>query len=347
MLSSSQLERFRADLLDWYCSHRRDLPWRRSTDAYRVWISEIMLQQTRVTAVIPYYERFLARFPDYQTLASAPEEDLLAHWAGLGYYYRARNMQKAARAIQQAGSFPADYSGVRQLPGIGDYTAAAVASISFGLPHAVVDGNVFRVLSRLCNDATNISSGQGRKHFAHLADQLLHREDPGTFNQAVMELGATICLPKNPQCLVCPVAQDCLARQNGTQDQLPVKIVAKKSAPEQRSLFWIEQHDRILVWQRPPQARLMPGFWELPECEQLPDAQPQSTLAQFRHGITFHDYRFEVKLATAPSEIGLCQWMALNDLGKLPLSTIFKKARRLVEQASQRTATIKTAAASG
>ncbi len=346
MLLDEQIERFRSDLLRWFAEHRRDLPWRRTRDPYAIWISEVMLQQTRVAAVIPYYEKFLRRFPDYHALAEAPEGDLLAHWAGLGYYYRARNMQKAARAMREGGSFPARHEEIRLLPGVGDYTAAAVASIGFGLPHAVVDGNVFRALSRVHNDATNIASGAGRKHFSFLAERLLDRAQPGEFNQALMELGATLCLPKNPQCLICPVSALCGARKNGTQNDLPVKLIRQKSVQEKRALFWIEREDKLLVWQRSPDSRLMPGFWELPECTQLADIAADKLLGSFRHGITFHDYRFEVMEARPPASVGTCRWVSFNKLRSLPVSTILKKARRVVAQYRKHAETVLAAAAS-
>ena len=222
MLSSQQTEQFRHDLLVWFQRHKRDLPWRKTRDPYAIWISEVMLQQTRVAAVIPFYERFLSRFPTAKHLADAPQEDLLAHWAGLGYYYRSRNLQKAARQISIRGCFPATHDEIRELAGVGDYTAAAVASIAFNLPHAAVDGNVFRVLSRVLNDTTNIASLDGKRHFAAQADQLLDREQPGHHNQALIELGATISLPKNPQCLLCPDQTQSDAARTGTQNVLPV-----------------------------------------------------------------------------------------------------------------------------
>jgi A/G-specific adenine glycosylase len=191
-----EIAAIRRRLLEWYQKHKRDLPWRRTRDPYGIWISEIMLQQTRAAAVIPYYERFLALFPDAPALASAPEQDLLAAWAGLGYYARARNLQKAARLIVELPRFPSDYAGLRQLPGVGDYTAAAVASIAFGKPHAVLDGNVLRVLSRMVAEQGDIKSPAVRRGLATLADKLLHRARPGEFNQALMELGATVCVPK-------------------------------------------------------------------------------------------------------------------------------------------------------
>lgn len=334
-LIDMEIGQFRSDLRSWFAVYQRDLPWRRTRDPYAIWISEIMLQQTRVAAVIPYYERFLARFPNFHTLAESSEPDLLAHWAGLGYYYRARNLQKAAQIMHAAGAFPSTFEEIRGLPGIGDYTAAAVASIGFDLPHAVLDGNVFRVLSRLGNDATNIASSVGRKHFSGKAEELLDHEQPGAFNQAMMELGATVCLPKNPQCLLCPVASHCKARKNGTQNTLPVKIVVQKSIQEHRVLFWIEREDRLLLWQRPPDSRLMPGFWELPERTQLPDAVAGRKLGSFRHGITFHNYIFELRESAPPDQFAPCQWVPIADLLRLPLSTVVKKARRIQAQYHQ------------
>jgi A/G-specific adenine glycosylase len=332
MLSRDNLSEFRANLLAWFREHQRDLPWRRTRDPYAIWISEIMLQQTRVAAVIPYYGRFLARFPGFEALADAPETDLLAHWAGLGYYYRARNLQRAARVMRDGGAFPSSYEAIRRLPGIGDYTAAAVASIAFELPHAALDGNVLRVLSRVCEDTTNSASSAGRKHFASIAGELLDRTKPGMFNQAMMELGATICLPTNPQCLLCPVARLCGARASGRQNELPVKIIGRNSLEEHRTVFWIERHGRVLLWKRGASSRLMPGFWELPEDAQLPAIRPGQKLGSFRHGITFHNYRFDVVEACAPCETGECEWVALPELARLPVSTILKKAKRVIDK---------------
>jgi A/G-specific adenine glycosylase len=327
-LSEREIKQFRRDLLCWFAIHQRALPWRETSDPYRIWVSEIMLQQTRVAAVMPYYHRFLERFPDFRALASAPEPELLTYWGGLGYYYRARNMQQAARLMCERGSFPETYEEIRDLPGVGDYTAAAVSSIAYDLPHAALDGNVLRVLSRVLDERTNISSGVGRRRFTALAQELLDMEHPGAFNQAMMELGATICLPKNPQCLLCPVAAPCRARASGMQNELPVKAVRTAIVQERRVVFWIEKEGAVLLWQRPPAARLMPGFWELPEAIHLPGATPGATLASFRHGITFHSYLFEVLEAAAPAEIGECQWVELAQLSRLPASTIVKKARR-------------------
>lgn len=297
-----------------------------------------MLQQTRVAAVIPFYERFLKRFPDFRALARASESDLLLHWAGLGYYYRARNLQEAAQRMCEHGCFPSNYEGIRKMPGVGDYTSAAIASIGFNLPFAAVDGNVLRVLSRVFADPADIGSGSGRRHFAALADELLERREPGAFNQAMMELGATICLPRNPQCLLCPVVQLCKSRHRGQQNQFPVKLGRAKSVQEERVLFWIERKGQILLWQRPADSRLMPGFWELPELLQLPDVEPGEVLGEFRHSITSHNYRFSICEAEAPSDIAVCCWVGLDALGSLPVSTVFRKAQRAVKRAPARAA---------
>jgi len=329
MWPAAKLKEFRKSLLDWFGDQKRDLPWRRTKDPYAIWVSEIMLQQTRVAAAIPYFERFLARFPDSHALAAASEEDVLRHWAGLGYYYRARNMQKAAKLMSALGGFPRDYEAILTLPGVGDYTAAAVGSIAFGLPHAVVDGNVARVLSRL------FASNAGRKQIAEIAAELLDRKQPGDFNQAMMELGATLCLPKNPQCLLCPVAKFCKARKLGAQQEFPAPKVRTKNAQIERDLFWIERDGKVLAWQRPADARLMPGFWELPETEHLPMAERGNQIGAFRHGITVHNYRITLWRTAAPSKVvpskvESCHWLEIRGLSALPLSTIFKKALKIV-----------------
>jgi A/G-specific adenine glycosylase len=324
MWPAAQLKDFRRHLLAWFRRQKRDLPWRRSKDPYSIWVSEIMLQQTRVAAVIPYFERFVARFPDYQALAAASEEDVLRHWAGLGYYYRARNMRKAAVRMGELGGFPRDHDAILTLPGVGDYTAAAVGSIAFNLPYAVVDGNVVRVVSRL------FASHAGRKEIAEIAGKLLDTRQPGDFNQAMMELGATLCLPKNPQCLLCPAAELCQARRLGLQHDFPAPRARTKNAPIERELFWIERDGKVLAWRRSADQRLMPGFWELPEREHLPGAESGDEIGAFRHGITVHSYRITLRRALAPAQCGRCRWLTIREIDVLPLSTIFRKALKIV-----------------
>lgn len=346
MLSEEEIRQLRRDLLDWFDKHRRDLPWRRTRDPYAIWVSEIMLQQTRVAAVVPFYERFLNRFPTFESLSEASESDLLACWAGLGYYYRARNLQKAAIQMRERGAFPATYDELLAMPGIGEYTAAAVASIAFDLPRAAVDGNVLRVASRIFDDPADTGSAAGRKHLSTLADKLFDRSRPGAFNQAMMELGATVCLPKKPQCLICAVAQVCASRKSGTQEQRPVKMTGVRNVQEERMVFWIAEAGRVLAWRRPVQSKLMPGFWELPERTELPAASVGRRLGAFRHGITFHSYRFEVHEAAAPRDVGPCEWVAMDALATMPVSTVFRKARRVAEASRKEKATARSSTAS-
>ena len=340
------VERFRSDLLAWFDKNQRDLPWRRTRDPYAIWISEIMLQQTRVSAVIPFYERFLQRFPTFAALAAAPESELLACWAGLGYYYRARNLQRAAILMRDAGAFPNTYEPIRSLPGIGDYTAAAISSIAFDLPHAAVDGNGLRVLSRVFDDPADIASSAGRKHFAQKAAVLVHPARSGAFNQAVMELGATVCLPRKPQCLICPISPLCQARRRGTQDERPVSGRKMTTIEENRALFWITQSGSVLAWQRPAASRLMPGFWELPEQAHLPDAAAGERLGTFRHTITFHKYRFDIHRADIPADIGPCEWIPLDAMASMPVSTVMRKALRIAGRNRSPRATLRSSTAS-
>jgi A/G-specific adenine glycosylase len=225
MLNKRQLGKFRGQLLGWFRQYRRDLPWRRTRDPYRIWLSEIMLQQTRVAAVIPYYERFVNRFPDVHALSAAPEEEVLRLWSGLGYYSRARNLQKAAKQIvtKHAGQFPTHLENALALPGIGNYTAAAILSIAFGEKVAVLDGNVARVLARLGPIRGDLRESRRWQELQKLADEYLDAPSPGDWNQAMMELGATLCSPKSPQCLICPVAQFCEGRRLGIAEGLPEK----------------------------------------------------------------------------------------------------------------------------
>ena len=218
-------QNFTRSVLSWYDAGHRDLPWRRTKDAYRIWVSEIMLQQTRAETVVSYYERFLARYPDVRALADAPEEELLKAWEGLGYYSRARLLQKAARAIvsQYGGELPADLQKLRALPGVGDYTSGAIASIAFGIPAAAVDGNVERVICRYFAISEEMGSPKSRRMIHELAQSLVPPDRPGAFANAMMEMGATMCTPKSPSCLLCPVRAGCKGYAQGMAERLPVK----------------------------------------------------------------------------------------------------------------------------
>jgi A/G-specific adenine glycosylase len=259
-------------LLKWYRANRRDLPWRGARDPYRIWVSEIMLQQTRVAAVIPYYQRVLDRFPTVAALAAAPEQDLLAAWSGLGYYRRARQLQAAARTIvdEHGGELPPDFDKLRALSGIGGYTAAAISSIAFGAQNAVLDGNVMRVLTRLDDDPGDIATPAVRKRLQARAQQLIEaapRASPGDFNQALMEFGATVCTPRQPKCAECPLGPHCQAYASETQNQRPLNLRKEKSERLEIAVAIVRQNGRLLMRQRPKDSAIMPGFWELPEVQ--------------------------------------------------------------------------------
>ena len=228
---------FSDTLLDWYDANGRDLPWRRTRDPYAIWLSEIILQQTRIAQGRSYWERFLQTYPDVQALAAAQEDDVLRLWQGLGYYSRARNLLAAARQIAAQGRFPDTLEGIRALKGVGDYTAAAIASFAFGIPAAVVDGNVYRVLARHFGIPTPVGSTAAKKEFTALAQSLLPPERPGDFNQAMMDFGATLCTPASPACARCPLADSCAALTTGRVDSLPVR--EKGAAVQERRFDYV------------------------------------------------------------------------------------------------------------
>jgi A/G-specific adenine glycosylase len=271
-----------------------------------------------VAAVIPYYERFLARFPTVESLARASEPEVLRHWSGLGYYSRARNLHKAAREIAAGGSFPRDYEGLRALPGIGRYTAAAIASIAYDLAHAVVDGNVRRVLMRVGNDAAADAQA--------LADGLLDRKRPRRWNQALMELGALVCVPGDPRCEACPISRECTARRKGTQADLPPPRRKLETVRLERTLLVIRRRGRILL---APSSRVQ-GFWDLPEA--FEGARMGMRIGSFRHAILHRQYRFQVFQGFAGTAPRPMRWFGLKGLDEIPLSTAAKKAMRCLEE---------------
>lgn len=259
-------------LLSWYELHARSLPWRIEPTPYRVWISEIMLQQTRIEAVIPHYHAFLSRMPDLRALAEIPEPELLKCWEGLGYYSRARNLQKAAKTVIESGgeTLPESYAELIKLPGIGEYTAGAIASIAYGECVPAVDGNVMRVLARLTGCYTDVLSPDGKKHFTKLAAELIPENAPGQFNQAVMELGETVCLPNTtPKCEKCPFSEICVAHKKDLTDELPVRKKLKERKIQPRTVFILRTEDvkpRILLHKR-PKSGLLAGLYEFPNVE--------------------------------------------------------------------------------
>lgn len=252
-------------LLAWYRANARDLPWRRTTDPYQIWVSEIMLQQTRVAAVLGYYARFLETFPTVEALAAAPEERLMKLWEGLGYYSRARNLQKAARIVaEQGGRFPDTYQDLLALPGVGDYTASAIASAAFGRREAAVDGNVLRVVARISGDGGDIARPDTKARMRAALQAVLPVDAPGDFNQALMELGATVCLPNGaPLCDRCPAADFCTARREERTGELPVKAAKKARRIEARTVFLIFWEKKVALRRRPGRG-LLAGLWEYP-----------------------------------------------------------------------------------
>lgn len=263
-------------LLGWYAEHKRDLPWRNSTDPYRIWISEIILQQTRVVQGYTYFLRFVERFPDVQSLASASEDEVMKYWQGLGYYSRARNLHAAARSMQ--GVFPTSYEGVRALKGVGDYTAAAICSFAYGLPYAVVDGNVYRVLARYFGIDTPIDSTEGKKMFAALADELLDKAHPADYNQAMMDFGAVQCTPQAPDCLFCPLADSCRARVQGQVLQLPVKQHKTKTTNRYFNYIYVRTGAYTLLHKR-TENDIWKNLFELPLIEAERDWSVEEFLA--------------------------------------------------------------------
>ena len=265
----------RAPLLAWYDANRRDLPWRRTRDPYRILVAEVLLQRTRVASGVPYYERFLARFPTVRDLAAAPLDDVLAAWEGLGFYRRAKHLHAAAQAIvnRHGGTVPRSYEVLAALPGIGPYTAGAIASIAFGLPVPAVDGNVTRVISRLFRIRSDVTRGTARRRIAELAGDLVSVDRAGAFNQAMMELGATICTPVSPACERCPVEGLCLARAAGEEREIPLSGRRAAVRTVRVAFALIEAKGRVLLVRRKP-GELLGGLWSLPGGE-IPPERPE------------------------------------------------------------------------
>nr|WP_247711105.1 A/G-specific adenine glycosylase [Qipengyuania vesicularis] len=328
-------------LLDWYDEYARDLPWRArpgepAPDPYRVWLSEVMLQQTTVAAVKPYFEAFTARWPTVEALAAAPEEDVMAAWAGLGYYSRARNLVKCARAVAELGAFPEVEEELRKLPGLGAYTAAAVAAIAFGQRAVVVDANVERVVARLFN-LTDPLPGV-RKVIRACSDTITPETRAGDFAQAMMDLGSSICTAREPKCLVCPLANHCRARAEGDPASLPVKAPRKAKPVRQGRAFWIERDGSVWLVRREGQG-MLGGMRSLPDngwsargdgADSAPLEGEWEAAGLVRH--TFTHFALELSVsryrgADRPSGEG--EWWPLDTLDEAGLPTLFAKAARL------------------
>jgi len=312
--TAPQRRRIGTQLLRWYDENQRTLPWRGERDPYRVWVSEIMLQQTRVNAVKDHYRRFLERFPTVQELARAKPAAVLASWSGLGYYRRARALHDSARLVARSGAFPRSAQEWQQLPGIGRYTAAAIASIAFGERSAVVDGNVERVLARMFGAST--------KDSWELAGELLNAERPGDFNQAMMELGATVCLPHAPLCHACPVAEHCMTR--GTVAKAPLPQRKKREVGYEL----LRQGDSIHLVKRPATASLMPNMWELPSSRV---DRKKRALLRVRHSITTTDYRVNVYAGSAGKAMRPGRWVRISQVLELPLTGLTRKILRALQ----------------
>lgn len=260
---------FQNDLISWFKAEQRDLPWRKDQDPYKVWVSEIMLQQTRVDTVIPYFNRFIEWFPTIEDLAEAEEEKVLKAWEGLGYYSRVRNLQSAVREVKEKynGEVPSTPEDISSLKGVGPYTAGAILSIAYGIPEPAVDGNVMRVLSRILLIREDIAKASSRKIFEKAVRDIISHEDPSAFNQALMELGALICTPTSPSCLLCPVREHCHAFHEGVQQELPIKTKKVKTRDVQLAAAVIEDEDgKILIHKRPANG-LLANLWEFPTVE--------------------------------------------------------------------------------
>ena len=324
--------RMRRELLDWYDRSKRDLPWRHTNDPYAVWVSEIMLQQTRVAVVEERYRTFLRDFPTVQALAHASEADVLAQWSGLGYYRRARMLHQAAKAVvlEFGGVMPGTALDLRALPGIGVYTSAAVASIAFGEPVAVVDGNVERVVQRLAGWGSDARSGQAElaRNTGQMASVLLDPARPGDFNQSMMELGATVCLPRNPKCLMCPLKDVCQ-----TRGEHPVPARARMRSEDSAYALVIRSGSKsreVLLDQRAADQTVMPGMWELPALRDSTVTGAHLRMA-LRHAIMQVNYYVRIRTVfeedaealTVPSETR--RWIRLHDLASLPLTGLARK----------------------
>lgn len=330
-------------LLDWYADNKRDLPWRDTADPYRIWISEIILQQTRVAQGYEYFLRFIRRFPDVATLASASEEEVLKYWQGLGYYSRARNLHAAARSMN--GRFPETYREVRALKGVGDYTAAAICSIAYDMPYAVVDGNVYRVLSRYWGIDTPIDSAEGKKLFAALADEMLDKSRPAAYNQAIMDFGAIQCTPQSPDCMCCPLAGSCTALSKGLVMQLPVKRHKTKTSDRYFNYIYVRMgactfiHKRTGedIWKNLFELPLVETDRDLPEEEFLASASfralfaegetpvVRSVLRNVRHVLShrvIHTNFYEVVLPENSRSFSGYQRIAAEDLERYPVSRL-------------------------
>ncbi len=319
---------FTSTILQWYRENGRPLPWRQTRDPYAVWLSEIILQQTRVEQGLPYWQRFMERWPTVEALARATEDEVLRQWQGLGYYSRARHLHQAARQIVERGGFPQDMEGLHRLKGVGDYTAAAIGSIAFGLPVAVVDGNVYRVLARHFGISTPVNTTTGKREFTALAQQLLPERQAADFNQAMMDFGAVQCLPKGAQCASCPLQETCVAFREGCVETLPVKRKTGKVSERRMTYVYIRCNGETAIRRR-PEGDIWQGLWEPPllSPERLPAVGGQLTLlcSGLRHVLTHRVILADCWLWEVQSRPPLPEeyvWVKETDLNRFAVSRL-------------------------
>jgi A/G-specific adenine glycosylase len=352
--------RLSTTLLHWYRFNKRSLPWRdrQPVDPYAVWVSEIMLQQTRVEAVIPYYERWMELFPTIHALADASEHDVLNAWEGLGYYSRTRNLHKAAKIVAEKynGELPRDLDKLGSLPGVGRYTQGAIASIAFGMNVPALDGNIKRVYARVFDISEAVDTPKGETILWELAGKQLPKGEAGDFNQALMDLGATICIPGNPRCLICPLMKICQARQNGTQNLRPVKS-PKKAVPHHIHAAGVILREGSVLLARRPSEGLLGGMWEFPNGRVSGDpfeglvqalktgynlrlrtkrrnVRDRDPLAVVHHGYTHFkvsEYVYRRELASEP-QVGNCKWVLLEDLDEYPMGKIDRQIANILRK---------------
>jgi len=347
-LTTRALKTFQTRLLAWFRAHQRDLPWRRSRNPYRIWVAEVMLQQTRIAAVMPYYQNFLGRFPTVQSLARAPESEILKLWSGLGYYSRARNLHRAAKIIvaQHKGQFPSDLAAALELPGIGAYTAAAVLSIAYDVPLAVLDGNVARVLARIKAIRGDLRTPKNWRALTAAAQNFLASQAPGDWNQSLMELGEVICTPQTPRCHECPVARHCRAYARGLTSEIPAPrrkraLVHMKIA----AAILRDPRGRTLLVQDPGahDTVLFSRMWQFPAVEVTRHAKPElaahlsktlsftkislETLPAARHGVTFRNITLLPFLANVSElpKLPRTRILPLKNVSNLPISSATRK----------------------
>lgn len=337
MSSTLDIQAFRENLITWFYQNQRDLPWRENRDPYRIWVSEIMLQQTRVDTVIPYFQNFMRKFPDLDSFAAAPEDDILKAWEGLGYYSRVRNLQTAVREVvtQYGGKVPETKDEISTLKGVGPYTAGAILSIAYNKAEPAVDGNVMRVMSRVLLIEEDIGKQKTRKTFENELYKIIDPEDPSAFNQGLMELGALVCTPTSPGCLLCPVQAHCGAYFEGKQTQLPVKTKKKKAVPKNMAAFLIKNNKGQYLIEKRPEKGLLAGLWQLPNFEvstfgekelegglathySINDYKHQATVQELQHVFTHLIWNiqvFEGVVKTAKSVSGtVLKWVEEKDL---------------------------------